>query len=132
MSMDRKIERVLLRIGAFWNIINGMITLFFYSPWIKNDVFTNMSGETTGLNYLSENLNVFVTTYGLLFITIGVFNLYLSTRLFDGEVCVKTPVWVFLLGLISYISMDIISAGLYIACGVMSLAKNKALKLKYE
>lgn len=122
----------MLRTGATWNILNGIITLFVYSPWIKNSMFENMSGETLGLNYLSENLNDFVMTYSLLIITIGICNLYLSTRLFDGEVCTKIPIWLFIFGLISYLSMDVISAVLYIVCSVISLAKNKALKVKYE
>ncbi|MEG0294401.1 hypothetical protein [Enterococcus sp.] len=130
--MDRKLERIMMRIGGGWNIVNGLLTMFIYSPWVKNDIFTNMSGDTIGLNFLSENLNVFVMTYSLLFIAIGVFNLYLSTRMFNDDIAIKIPIWLITFGIISYLSVDIISATLFIVSGVISLSKNKALKLKYQ
>lgn len=130
--MNRKIERSMIRVGGIWNIVNGILTMFLYSPWVKNDVFPNMNGDTIGLNFLSENLNVFVMTYSLLFIAIGILNIYLSTRLFNDSVSVKIPVWLIVFGMISYLSVDVISAVLFIVSGVMSLSKNKALRLKFQ
>ncbi|KAF1295124.1 hypothetical protein BAU15_05060 [Enterococcus sp. JM4C] len=130
--MNRKNERILVRIGATWNIINGVITLFFYSPWIRNSALMGMTEQNKGSNFLSENLNTFVMTYGLLFILLGVLNLYLSWRIIDNEVSVKIPAWFVVVGLLSYLVTDAISAIVYIIAGFLCLAKNKAIKLSHS
>lgn len=130
--MNRKSERIIIRIGGIWNILNGALTLFLVSPWVKSGLFENLNGQTKGLNYLSENLNTFVTTYCLLYIFLGVLNVYLSTRLEDESAPRAIPVWFFILGLASFMMVDVISAVTYIVASVMSLAKNKAVRLRFS
>lgn len=130
--MNRKMERVVIRVGGIWNIINGALTLFLVSPWVKSGLFENLSGQTRGLNYLSENLNTFVTTYCLLYIFLGVLNLYLSTRIEDETAPRAIPIWFFLFGLVSFMMVDIISAVTYIVASVISLSKNKAVRVRFS
>ncbi len=130
--MNRKTERIIIRIGGIWNIVNGALTLFLVSPWVKSGLFENLNAQTRGLNYLSENLNSFVTTYCLLYIFLGVLNIYLSTRMEDESAFRAIPCWFFLLGLASFMMVDVISAVAYIVASVMSLAKNKAVKMRFS
>ncbi|EOL42720.1 hypothetical protein [Enterococcus phoeniculicola] len=125
---NRKLERVIIRIGGMWNICNGTLTLFFYSPYVRNNLFQNLNASTKGLNYLTENLSSFVMIYSFFFIVLGVLNLYLSTKLKE-TIAVKIPIWIVLVGMFSYLLVDIISALAYLSAGVLSLSKNKMYKL---
>ena len=128
LKINRKLERVIIRIGGLWNICNGTLTLFFYSPYVRNKLFQNLDATTKGLNYLTENLSSFVMIYSFFFIVLGVFNLYISTKLED-TLSIKIPVWIIMVGIVSYFLIDLISALAYLSAGVLSLSKNKVYKL---
>lgn len=134
--MNRHKERILMNIGAVWNIVTGLLTVTLYSTWIEQ-VFPHLSKHSLGLNYLSDNLHSFVIVYGLLFVLIGCINLWLSKAYIDDiSVQKKIPIWLIIIGLLSYFAVDIIGATCYVAAGVLMLAKNKAmaqlLKQQYE
>lgn len=126
--MTRKVERILCRIGGIWNIITGAITLFFYSPWVKSNLFLNMNGETKGLNFLSENINLFVMTFGLVFILVGSFNLVLATKIDNHASLKKVPIWFFIWGLISFFTVDIIGVLCYLPASFLIVIKNKSIR----
>lgn len=126
--MNRKWDRIWARIGGIWNIINGAITLFLYSPWIKNNLFTTMNGDTKGLNYVSESVNSVVIIYGLIYFLMGAINLYLVNRLEDDTIQHKIPIWYCIFGFASYLMVDPISTITFVISGVFGLARNKALR----
>lgn len=125
--MSRKVERKLCQIGGIWNILTGTITLFFYSTWIKTNLFENMNGETRGLNFLSENLNLVVMTFGLIFILVGCLNLILAARIENQAVIKKMPIWFLIWGLISFFTVDIVGVLCYLLASFLLLTKNKLM-----
>lgn len=127
--MNRKVERNLIKFGGIWNIITGSITLFFYSSWLKKNFFTNLNGDTKGLNYLSENINTFVMTFGLIFILLGSISIYLSNRIIDSKIYKKMPVWFFILGMVSFFTIDLIGVVCYLLASFILLSKNKSIEV---
>lgn len=130
--MSRKVEKIFAYIGCSWQIISGFITIFIYSIWIKKQGF-----EVTGKSELDisasqsiiDSIYSFSTTLGILFLGLGLLNLYLSKKLRNDQIEKKIPVWFIICGVISYFLMDFLSCFTFIASGVIALARNKSIKI---
>lgn len=76
-----------------------------------------------------DSIYTFSTTLGILFLGLGLLNLYLSKRLKNDRVEKKIPIWFIACGIISYFLMDFISCFVFITSGVIAIAKNKSIKI---
>lgn len=126
--MSRKVERNLIRAGGIWNIITGSITLFFYRSWVESNFFSSLNSETKGLNYLSENINIFIMTFGLVFILLGAISVFLSNKIGDSEVHKKIPICFFVWGIISFFTVDVIGVLCYLSGSFILLSKNRSIE----
>ncbi|MFD1410293.1 hypothetical protein [Lapidilactobacillus gannanensis] len=136
-QLNRKFERVLIRVLGGWQIADGLITILIYGTYLK------LNGSTHGLKLdprvsqaisaLFGSLYTFSVMFGVLLIGLGIFNLYLAKTWFkDSYVSYKWPIYLLILGILAYFCMDIISVALAIVAGVVALSKNKALKNKKD
>ncbi|SFF07543.1 hypothetical protein [Trichococcus pasteurii] len=83
--MNRALERNLLRGGAIWNLINGMVTILGYATWIKTSgIGALSSGLSSDINFdgsLIDSVYTIAVGYGILQLIIGVFNIIVVRRL---------------------------------------------------
>ncbi|MFP5115373.1 hypothetical protein ACSU64_23770 [Bacillaceae bacterium C204] len=130
--MSRSFERKLIYTASGWQFITGLITMFYYSLYIKkqgSDVANLSLLEQKGIQSLFDSLYSFTVTYGLLFIVIAGLNIIFVKRLMkDDTLQYKLPLyWIFLAAAFYFLS-DFISLTLCLAAAVMALAKNKPIK----
>ncbi|MGV3464088.1 MAG: hypothetical protein ACO1OT_02200 [Heyndrickxia sp.] len=131
--MSNKMEKILVYIASGWQLLDGLITIFIYGSYIRNKG-AHMKGlsfaEKKGLESLFGSIYSFVSIFGILLILIGIITLYLTrTYLKNDIVPKKVPIWFLLVGVFSYFSMDLISLVLYMAAGIIILAKNRSIKI---
>lgn len=129
--MNRRLERKLIFIGAIWEIITGVITIFFYASLIKKQglgVKETSFAKIEAVNSIFGSLYMFSVSFGMLFIALGLINLFLAKNLKDHDVTVKVPIWFLFIGLASYFMMDIPSSLMFLSAGILALAKNKSIE----
>ena len=130
--MDRKFEKILAYIGGAWQIISGLITIIPYSTMIKREGVNVTGSSQLSINATQsviDSIYSFSTTIGILFVGIGLLNLYLSKRLRSGEVEKKIPAWFICCGIISLFLMDFISCIVFVASGLVAMARNKSIRI---
>lgn len=128
--MNRKLERKLVVIGASWQILSGLLTIFAYGSYIKSKgsgIHDTSFAQMKAMQSLFGSLYSFTVTFGMLFVILGIVNLYLVRSLKDDKVEVKRSVWFLVLGVSSYFLMDFIGAVLFLSAGILALAKNKTI-----
>lgn len=128
--MNRKLERKLVIIGAIWQIFSGLITIFIYGSFVKTlgiEIQETTFAQMKAVQSLFGSLYTFTVTFGIMFVVIGLFHLYIARNLEDNKVKVKLSSWFILIGAASYFLMDIISAVLFLSAGILALAKNKSI-----
>ncbi|SDM51847.1 hypothetical protein SAMN04488137_0539 [Fictibacillus solisalsi] len=128
--MNRKLERKLVVIGASWQILSGLLTIFAYGSYIKSkgsSIHDTSFAQMKAIQSLFGSLYSFTVTFGMLFVILGIVNLYLVRSLKDDKVEVKRSVWFLVLGVSSYFLMDFIGAVLFLSAGILALAKNKTI-----
>lgn len=129
-GLNRKLERNMILICSIWQILSGIITIFIYATYIKTKGvgLNNISQvDTTSIQLLLDNVYIFATTIGFLFIFMGFINLYIYKSLRYTTVEKKKSIWLIICSIISYLFMDFISAIILMVSGVIMLAKNKAI-----
>lgn len=132
--MNRKLERRLVLIGAIWQIISGLLTIFLYASYIKSEGLKasyNSIAKLEAVESIFGSLYMFSVTFGMIFVVLGILNLWLSKTLKDDQIEMKKPIWFILLGLASYLVMDILGSIMFLSAGIFALAKNKSI-LKLE
>lgn len=131
-NVSRRLERKSITIGAIWQIISGVITIFIYSPYVKSQV-NHLDGlsafESKGVETIISGAHFLVSNIGLFFLAMGIFNLYLVKTIKDHSIEKKKSIWFMACGIISYLTFDIISTFIYIVSSIIMLSKNKAIKL---
>lgn len=131
--MSNKMEKTLVYIASGWQLLDGLITIFIYGPYIRNKGAHNAElsfVEKEGLDSLLGSMHSVASIYGILLILLGLITIYLTrTYLKKGIVPKKVPFWFLICGIISYFTMDIISLILYMGAGIIILAKNRSLKI---
>ncbi|MFC0270367.1 hypothetical protein ACFFIX_02690 [Metabacillus herbersteinensis] len=128
--MNRKLERRLITIGSIWQMGSGLLTIFFYASLIKKEGLRsteNTFAKLEATQSIFGSLYMFTVTFGMLFVVMGVVNLYLAKTLKDDEVEYKKPIWFILLGLVTYFLMDIVGSLMFLSSGILALAKNKSI-----
>ncbi|MDM5337409.1 hypothetical protein QUF84_09300 [Fictibacillus enclensis] len=128
--MNRKLERKLVVIGSSWQILSGLLTIFAYGSYIKSkgsSIHDTSFAQMKAMQSLFGSLYSFTVTFGMLFVILGIVNLYLVRSLKDDKVEVKRSIWFLVLGVASYFLMDFIGAVLFLSAGILALAKNKTI-----
>lgn len=130
--MKRRIERITLFLAALWNIITATLTIVGYSNWFKNEGITAFEGANQ-VNYISTSLldsliNI-IMVYGLLILTMGIINLFITKQLERERYNKKTFIWLLICLLIQFLSFDVIGVLLYIVTITLYSARNRAYKV---
>lgn len=131
--MNRTLERNLLRGGAIWNLINGMVTILGYATWIKTSgIGALSSGLSTDINFdgsLIDSVYTIAVGYGILQLIIGVFNIIVVRRLRNNKIQKRVVVWLGGLLLFSISTLDVIGIIIYSVLFVIYQSRNKAIRL---
>jgi len=131
-KMKRTLERNILRCGAVWNIINGMITILGYATWIKTSgIGALSSGLSTDINFdgaLIDSVYTIAVGYGILQLIIGLFNIIVVRRLRNNQIQMRVVVWLGALLLISVMTMDVVGIVIYSVLFVIYQSRNKAIR----
>ncbi|WP_139903125.1 DUF4064 domain-containing protein [Clostridium thermarum] len=130
--MSRKFEKSLSLMGAFWQIITGVITIFFYGTWIRGQVLDSESASALDVmssRVVAKNLYSFTVTFGVFFVLLGIINIYCSYKLNPQKVAKKIPIWFILCSLISFFCMDFIGCIAFMSAAVIALARNKSIAI---
>lgn len=131
--MSRSFERKIIFVASAWQIITGLITIFFYSFYIKsqgNDLDKLSQIEAMGVRSIFDNLFTFTVTYGLFFVVIASLNIIFVRKLVkDDTIQYKMPFFWICLSIVFFFLSDFISVMLCSVAAVIALSKNKPLKL---
>jgi hypothetical protein len=131
--MKRTLERNLLRGGAIWNLINGMVTILGYATWIKTSgIGALSSGMSSDINFdgsLIDSVYTIAVGYGILQLIIGVFNIIVVRRLRNNQIQKRVVVWLGGLLLFSISTLDVIGIIIYSVLFVIYQSRNKAIRL---
>ncbi|WP_225743851.1 hypothetical protein [Marinilactibacillus sp. Marseille-P9653] len=134
--MDRKTERKLIIAASVWHFINAILTIFVFGLWFKNsgdlsitEIYPEMAG---GSGSFVDILYTVMTSYGLIIILVGIINIYCLKFMKDNEINKKWQVWMVVMCLASFLTIDVISSLLYMIVLVTYSSKNKAIRLKHE
>lgn len=128
--MNRKLERKLVIVGSLWQILSGLLTIFVYASFIKNEglhASSNTLEKLEAAQSIFGSLYMFSVSFGMLFVILGIMNLVLAKTLKDDQPEVRKPIWFILLGILSYFVMDILGAFLFLSGGILTIAKNKSI-----
>ncbi|MFK9092032.1 hypothetical protein [Bacillus salipaludis] len=128
--MNRKLERRLIMVGSTWQIVSGLLTIFVYASYIKNEGLNssyNTLAKLEAAQSIFGSLYMFSVTFGMLFVILGILNFVLAKRLKDDQAEVKKPIWFILLGFASYLVMDLLGSLMFLSAGILALAKNKSI-----
>lgn len=131
--MKRTLERNLLRGGAIWNLINGMVTILGYATWIKTSgIGALSSGMSADINFdgsLIDSVYTIAVGYGILQLIIGVFNLIIVRRMRNNQIQKRVVLWLGGLLLFSVATLDVIGIIIYSVLFVIYQSRNKAIRL---
>ncbi len=131
--MKRTLERNLLRGGAIWNLINGMVTILGYATWIKTSgIGALSSGMSSDINFdgsLIDSVYTIAVGYGILQLIIGVFNIIIVRRMRNNQIQKRVVVWLGGLLLFSISTLDVIGIIIYSVLFVIYQSRNKAIRL---
>ncbi|QCJ40781.1 hypothetical protein FAY30_02030 [Bacillus sp. S3] len=128
--MNRKLERRLIMVGSTWQIVSGLVTIFVYASYIKNEGLNssyNTLAKLEAVQSIFGSLYMFSVSFGMLFVILGIVNFVLAKTLKDDKAEVKKPIWFILLGFSSYLMMDLLGALMFLSAGIVALAKNKSI-----
>ncbi|WP_246880141.1 hypothetical protein [Bacillus suaedae] len=133
LKMSRGLERKLLIIGSFWNLVTSLLTIFSYYNWFDRE--GSLSLENSDLNtmiagsQMVNNVLQVILLFGIFMLVGAVINFLIAVKIKDNEIQNKVLVWIGIWGLIQLASMDIIGFLIFLIAFVIYLAKNKAIKL---
>lgn len=117
-------------VGSIWQIVSGLLTIFVYASYIKNEGLNssyNTLAKWEAAQSIFGSLYMFSVTFGMLFVILGMVNFVLAKTLKDDQAEVKKPIWFLLVGLASYLVMDLLGSLMFLSAGILALAKNKSI-----
>ncbi|MEC6747072.1 hypothetical protein VXN63_00845 [Marinilactibacillus sp. XAAS-LB27] len=133
--MDRKAERKLIFAASLWHFINAILTIFVFGLWFKNsgdlsimEIYPEMAG---GSGSFVDILYTVMSSYGLIIVLVGMINIYCLKFMKDNEINKKWQVWMVVMCLASFMTIDVISSLLYMVVLVTYSSKNKAIRLRH-
>lgn len=134
--MKRNAERKLIVAASVWHFINGILTIFVFGMWFKtngdiaiNEMYPELVG---GSSSFVDILYTVLTTYSVIVILVGAANIYCLRYMKDDEINRKWQIWMVLLLVLSFLSVDVIASLFYLFALVSYSSKNKAIRLSHE
>ncbi|MGO4927928.1 hypothetical protein ACTQ45_12425 [Fundicoccus sp. Sow4_D5] len=120
--MSRKLERFFIYLASSWQIITGAITAGMY--------LLNITSTFTAVAPSESMFGMFVFTYGMAYVTIGVLNMILTHKyVTDGSLQKEMALfWVILIVVFLLLADYVSMMGLIIAT-TLTLAKNKSIRM---
>lgn len=132
--MKRNTEKKLVYIVSFWHFLNAVITIFIFGTNLRNNGTAMLSQMYPELGSASSSLvdNVFIviSTYGLVLIIIGILNIYFLKGMEDNKINKQWQIWLLVMLIVSFITMDVISIFLYLITLIIYNSKNKAIRIQ--
>lgn len=133
--MNFKIEKILLFIGAVWNMFTGSMTLFYYRSWLEQNVLIEQITDDASLfieRFYHEHIQTVVMVYGMVFILVGAINFYLATQLHKhvASPSYKIGIWLGVWSLLSFFTVDVIGVLFYLPVAGLYLMKTRVNKAK--
>ncbi|MGG1679571.1 hypothetical protein ACIFOT_28200 [Neobacillus sp. NRS-1170] len=128
--MNRKLERKIILAGSLWQIVSGLLTIFVYASFLKKEGLNtsyNTVAKLEAAQSIFGSLYMFSVSFGLLFVILGIVNFVLAKSMKDDQPEIKKPIWFIVLGILSYLVMDILGAFLFLSAGILAIAKNKTI-----
>ncbi len=128
--VNRKLERRLVMVGSIWQIVSGLLTIFVYASYIKNEGLNsdyNTLAKLEAAQSIFGSLYMFSVSFGMLFVISGIVNFVMAKLLKDNQLEVKKPIWFILIGVTSYLVMDLLGSLMFLSAGILALAKNKSI-----
>lgn len=127
--MSRNLERKLIMILGTWQIIDGLITIFFYGLYKYGWKVSDLSSSSDVSEVIYSNLFTVTTTFGILLISLGLVNILISHKyLKDNQISQKIGIFLIIQVIFAYMIFDIISVVLGISAAIILLSKNKSIK----
>ncbi|MCK0472889.1 hypothetical protein [Halalkalibacter sp. APA_J-10(15)] len=135
VKVSRKLERTFIIIGAAWNLVIALVTMFQYYTWFQREGAlkleeTDMNTMIAGSQMVNNVLQV-ILIYSLFIFVGAIVNFLIAVKLQDDEIQYKVLIWIGVWAAIMLTMTDIIGFALYSIAFVMYLAKNKAIKLAH-
>lgn len=127
--MSRNLERKLIMILGTWQIIDGLITIFYYGLYKYGWKVSDLSSSSDVSEVIYSNLFTVTTTFGILLISLGLVNILISHKyLKDNQISQKIGIFLIIQVIFAYMIFDIISVVLGISAAIILLSKNKSIK----
>lgn len=122
--MSRKLERLFIYLASGWQIITGVITAALY--------LLNMTSSFlgAGVGPTQSMFGMFIFTYGMAYITIGLINIILTRKyVVDGSVQKEMLIfWLVLLAAFLLLA-DYVSVMCLVLATTLAMAKNKSISV---
>ncbi|WP_078579021.1 DUF4064 domain-containing protein [Salipaludibacillus agaradhaerens] len=134
--MSRGLERKLLIIGAAWNMITALLTIFNYYSWFNREGAQRL--EAVDLNtaiagsQMVNNILQIILIFGIFMLVGAIITFLVAVKIRDNEIQKKVVIWIGFWAVVQLMSMDLIGVSIYLIAFVVYLAKNKAIKMSYE
>ena len=130
--MERKQERIGLKIAAAWNVLIGLVTMFGYYPWFEETGIAAFEAADS-YNYTNSSLvgmmSKVVLVIALATILIGLISWRIGKYMKDGQIEKKTMYWLVACLVLMFISYDVIGILLYLVTTIFYVSKNKGIRL---
>ncbi|GLO65433.1 MULTISPECIES: hypothetical protein [Oceanobacillus] len=131
--MRRKAERRLLFVGATWNLITSLLTIFSYNTWFQAQGKVALEGAEAeslvmGASML-DNISKVIMTFGLFVFVGAIINFLIAVKLKDNTIQKTFLIWIGVWTAIQLASMDILGFVIYLLVFIIYIAKNKAIRL---
>lgn len=134
--MKRGFERKLIMIGALWNLVTSLLTIFSYNSWFTSQGEKQLQNLDTNTmiagSQMVNNVSKIIFIFGLFVLIGAIVNFLVATKIKDNEIQYKLIIWIGVWAILQILSMDVIGFVLYILAFVLYMAKNKAIKLSAQ
>jgi len=134
--MSRMHERILLMVGCVWNLFTGLLTIFSYNTWFKQNGKAKLQAldidEQFVGSHLMDNVSHVIMVFGLFMFVAAIVNFLIFKSIKDNTIQKKMLAWIGIWAVIQLVSMDVIGFVIFMVAFVLYIAKNKAIKLANE
>ncbi|WP_054860743.1 MULTISPECIES: DUF4064 domain-containing protein [Gracilibacillus] len=134
--MKRGFERKLIMIGALWNLVTSLLTIFSYNSWFTSQGEKQLQNLDTNTmiagSQMVNNVSKIIFIFGLFVLIGAIVNFLVATKIKDNEIQYKLIIWIGVWAILQILSMDVIGFVLYMLAFVLYMAKNKAIKLSAQ
>jgi len=131
--MSRMHERILLMVGCVWNLFTGLLTIFSYNTWFKQNGKAKLQAldidEQFVGSHLMDNISHVIMVFGLFMFVAAIVNFLIFKNIKDNTIQKKMLVWIGIWAVIQLASMDVIGFVIFMVAFVLYIAKNKAIRL---